>query len=127
MRVRNSATRSAALVMLLSGAAGGCAMVGSLFEGNECGDPLPYRSSIHLAPDAEDEGDALTRLARISADSARASALARVAGMVGEVELENECGDLVYELGVESADGEWEVIIDAGDGRVLLVEGGDEA
>jgi uncharacterized membrane protein YkoI len=65
-------------------------------------------------------------LARITPDQARAAAVARVAGTVTSVELENEDGNLVYGVSVKTAKGEADVKVDAGNGKVLHVETGDE-
>lgn len=106
----------------------GCRTVESLFQGDECKNPLPYRSSIQLASRTDDGDDSrsnaeLQKMARISADDARAAAVASVPGSVEDVELENECGNLIYEVEVKTGRKEREVIVDAGDGQVLHVDG----
>jgi len=78
----------------------------------------------------------LARLAKVSKGDAEQSALAAVAGdaadkSVGDSELEVEHGYLIYEIDVKvkGKPGAWEVIVDAGNGKVLATEhegeGGD--
>jgi uncharacterized membrane protein YkoI len=78
----------------------------------------------HKAEGAESER--LKSLARITPEQASAAALAQVPGTVKKVELENEDGNVVYGVEIKTADGESDVKVDAGDGRVLHVEKGDE-
>ena len=62
-------------------------------------------------------------LARVSADDARAAALVAVPGAtVTEVELDEEDGFLVYELGLALDRDEFDVVVDAGSGEVLCTE-----
>jgi|ERR1700682_1907234 len=68
------------------------------------------------------ESERLKSLARISLEQASAAALAQVPGTVKKIELENEDGNVVYSVEVETANGESDVKVDAGDGRVLQVE-----
>lgn len=113
-------------------------------------DRAPYRSSIQVPDTSDDdrdsvneenenadderdgdpeeresdsaEGARLQALARITAEQARSSALARVPGTAGQVELENEDGNLVYSVEVRTASGDRDVKVDAGTGGVLHVE-----
>ena len=63
---------------------------------------------------------ALQERARVSADDARATALAAVhGGKIVESELEDEDGRLIYSFDIEAADGTHEVEIDAITGQVL--------
>jgi len=55
-------------------------------------------------------------------EQASAAALAQVPGTVKKVELENEDGNVVYGVEIKTANGESDVKVDAGDGRVLHVE-----
>lgn len=111
----------------------------------ESGERAAYRSSIQV-PDTDDENEAeedededrdsergdrgsdsaesarLQALAHITAEQARASALARVSGTAGQVELENEDGNLVYSVHVRTGSGDRDVKVDAGNGSVLHVE-----
>lgn len=64
-------------------------------------------------------------LARITAEQARVAALAQIPGTVTGVTLENEDGNLVYGVSITTADGERDVKVDAGNGKVLHVEQGD--
>jgi uncharacterized membrane protein YkoI len=68
------------------------------------------------------ESERLKSLARITPEQASAAALAQVPGTVKKVELENEDGNVVYGVEIKTADGESDVKVDAGDGRVLHVE-----
>jgi uncharacterized membrane protein YkoI len=68
------------------------------------------------------ESERLKSLARITPEQAQSAALAQVPGIVKKVELENEDGNVVYGVEVKTADGEQDVKVDAGDGRVLHVE-----
>ena len=68
------------------------------------------------------ESERLKSLARITPEQASAAALAQVPGTVKKVELENEDGNVVYGVEIKTADGERDVKVDAGDGRVLHVE-----
>ena len=62
----------------------------------------------------------LQERARISADDARATALAAVpGGKIVESELEEENGRLIYSFDIEAADGTHDVEIDAITGQVL--------
>jgi uncharacterized membrane protein YkoI len=68
------------------------------------------------------ENERLKSLARITPEQASAAALAQVPGTVKKVELENEDGNLVYSVEIKTANGESDVKVDAGDGRVLHIE-----
>lgn len=68
------------------------------------------------------ESERLKQLARITPEQAGAAALAQVPGTIKQVELENEDGNVVYGVEVKTANGESDVKVDAGDGRVLHVE-----
>lgn len=83
--------------------------------------PAGYTSSIQTEPSAEDKADAaLVALATVTPEQASAAALASQPGTVKEVDLSNEAGNVVYEVEVVDANGtEFEVIIDAGNAKVL--------
>jgi uncharacterized membrane protein YkoI len=68
------------------------------------------------------ESDRLKSLARITPEQAQTAALAQVSGTVKKLELENEDGNVVYGVEVKTVNGESDVKVDAGDGRVLHVE-----
>lgn len=117
-------------------------------EGREQDQKVKYRSSIQVPDDKNErqeaneaseredgeeneetedraegaESERLKSLARITPEQASAAALAQVPGTVKHVELENEDGNLVYGVEVKTANGESDVKVDAGDGRVLHVE-----
>jgi uncharacterized membrane protein YkoI len=69
----------------------------------------------------------LASMARVNQDAARSAVLAKMPGAeIHEIELVVEDGYLVYEAEVEVDGEEYEVIVDAGDGRVLERESGSE-
>lgn len=70
--------------------------------------------------DVEEQQEAakLQPLAKITAQQAQQAAQSAVGGQASKVELENEDGNLVYEVKI----GQQEVIVDAGNGRVLYSE-----
>jgi len=68
----------------------------------------------------------LTGLARITAKQAEAAAVQQVRGSVTAVELENENGTLVYSVEIQTATGEHDVKVDAGNGQVLHGEADDD-
>ncbi|MGB3829098.1 MAG: PepSY domain-containing protein [Ornithinimicrobium sp.] len=71
----------------------------------------------------EAETTALADLATVNEDQARTSATDAVPGTVGKIELDDEDGFVVWEAEITQADGTMvEVLIDAGDGRVLTQE-----
>jgi len=68
------------------------------------------------------ESERLKSLARITPEQAQAAALAQVPGTVKKVELENEDGNVVYGVEIKTSNGDSDVKVDAGDGRVLHIE-----
>lgn len=64
------------------------------------------------------EAERLRSLARITPVQAAQSAQATQPGVVKEVELENDAGNLVYEVLIAKT----EIIVDAGNGKVLYTE-----
>lgn len=88
-----------------------------------------YRGSIQVSQDEsgrsdEEEAAALQAKARITAEQARSSALARFDGaIVHEVTLDNEDGSLVYSVVLtDKAGHRQDVKVDAGNAKVLNVE-----
>lgn len=88
-----------------------------------------YTSSIQVPNNQQngseaDEARRLAQLAKITADEAKAAALAQFpGGTVQKVELENENGSLVYSVHLTDANGKaWDVKVDAGNGTVLHTE-----
>jgi len=74
-----------------------------------------------------DEAKQLEPLATISVDDAATAATKAVPGNVGEVELENENGSVVYSVEITDAAGvQTEVTVDAGDGTVLSQQADDD-
>ena len=95
--------------------------------------PVDFVSSIKVADDNEvsdaqeaQESAQLQNLAKISADDARAIALGavdiNVVGEITDVELENEDGNVVYAVEFTKNGIETDVKIDAGNGKILLIE-----
>ena len=74
------------------------------------------------SPDEQAESVSYQKLARVTAEQARAAAIAAVPGVATSVELENEDGNLVYGVNVKTSAGERDVKVDAGNGKVLHVE-----
>jgi hypothetical protein len=91
-------------------------------------DESPGKPSSVTVPPSQaateaDEGTALQGLAKITADQAKAAALAAAPGNATKVELENEDGNLVYKVEVVGADGkQTDLEIDAGNASVLSKE-----
>jgi uncharacterized membrane protein YkoI len=92
-------------------------------SGDQTQDPS-YTSSV-TAPEQNGQSEAnqsaaLESLAKISADQARDAALVAVPGTAGNVELDNENGNVVYSVQVTDASGKViDVKVDAGNGSVL--------
>jgi uncharacterized membrane protein YkoI len=91
-------------------------------EGNEANESKEGKGEEAEEKAEGAEGERLKSLARITPEQASAAALAQVPGTVKKVELENEDGNVVYGVEIKTADGESDVKVDAGDGRVLHVE-----
>jgi uncharacterized membrane protein YkoI len=89
-------------------------------EANESEDGEKGEEAEDRAEGAESER--LKSLARITPEQARDAALAQVPGRVKKVELENEDGNVVYGVEIKTAEGESDIKVDAGDGRVLHIE-----
>ena len=96
-------------------------------------DTPKYTSSVTVPQTPEgaegaEESDAaeaakLAPLAKISADEASKAATTAVPGTAATPELEEEDGNVVYDVEIITADGKQvEVIIDAGNGKVLAQE-----
>lgn len=92
--------------------------------------PIDFISSIRVAEDSElseaEESVQLAPLAKITEDEAKAIALGAVdintVGEVTDVEIENENGNVVYTVEFTKNGIETDVKIDAGNGKVLLIE-----
>jgi hypothetical protein len=121
------------LVGLLIAALGGCGSSGAseltpargagAAPGADQEEQLPNYTASVQAPDAD--AATLASLARITEEQAQAAALKQVPGTVVKTELDNENGNLVYSVEIQTATGEHDVKVDAGNGRVLLVEADD--
>jgi len=98
------------------------AYTGSVRAPAQAGDERPG------APEATDaaEATALQPLAKITADQAKAAALAAVPGTAGQPQLQDEDGYVVYGVAVKTAAGAtMDVKVDAGTGKVLAQERDD--
>ena len=82
-----------------------------------------YVSSITVDEDTDD--DQLSGLAKITAAEAEQAALNEVSGAVLETELENENGNVVYAVEIDTGSGVKEVKVDAGNSKVLHIESDD--
>lgn len=96
-------------------------------ESHDANEPT-IRSSVTVADNGKELSDAeeaaqLKGLAKTTEDEAKAAATAAVPGTVTKAELENEDGNVVYDIEIKGADGKvTEVIVDAGNGKVLHQE-----
>ena len=86
---------------------------------------VEYRSSIQVSPKLEDE-NALAKRATVSREEAIRIAQTAVKGKAIETAIENEDGNLVYNVEVESGEETKEVIVDAGNGKVLAVNADED-
>lgn len=103
---------------------------GSEAPGGSEHDEQPYKSSITVADLTEstteaDEQAALAALATVSSDEAAAAALKAHPGSATDVQLENEDGNVVYSVIVETSQGTVDVKVDAGNATVLAADGDD--
>jgi hypothetical protein len=129
-----SATFLLSLTLVLAGFAGcgsenpGASEDSALGPGVSRGDAdvqdPSYNSSITVPEDTDD--NQLSGLAEITSEEAEASALAQVPGTVIESELENENGNVVYAVEIDTGSGAKEVKVDAGNGMVLHIDADDD-
>lgn len=95
-------------------------------EANEA-DETDETADTNAEDQAENaESTRLQSLARITPEQAKAAALAKFNGTVSKVELENEDGNVVYGVEIQTADGDRDVKVDAGSGQVLHSESSAE-
>jgi uncharacterized membrane protein YkoI len=100
-------------------------------EANDADQSPAYRSSI-TAPEQEGVGEeaeasALQAKATVTAVQAKSAALSAVPGTAGQVELDNENGNVVYSVEITKADGTVvDVKIDAGNAKVVHQDSGDD-
>lgn len=74
----------------------------------------------------QNEAASLKQLAKITPDAAKTAALKAVPGQVTDVVLDNENGNLVYSVNVKTVTGTVDVKVDAGTGRVLAQDSGQD-
>ncbi|MEY2566951.1 MAG: hypothetical protein QOE35_1480 [Actinomycetota bacterium] len=137
-RTRSVIVTAAAALGVVAGAAG-IAAAGTSHSApatataeSDAKDPS-YTSSV-TAPEAkdgtseQDETAALQSKATVTADQAKAAALAAVPGTAATPQLENENGNVVWGVEVTDAAGKvTDVKVDAGNGKVLAQDTGDES
>jgi uncharacterized membrane protein YkoI len=121
----------AALIMALS--VGAFALATPTGSANTTGRDIQepsYAGSIKIAEGSnlseDQEAQALQNLAKITPEQDKSAALTKVNGTVVKVSLENENGYLVYSVEVKTASGISDVKVDAGNGKVLHIDKGDE-
>jgi uncharacterized membrane protein YkoI len=110
-------------VLALGGGVAGIAVA----QGGGENDEPSYRSSVTVAEtnhqDEAAEAQQLRSVARISPEQARDAALRAVPGTAKDPKLENENGNVVYEVLVTDSKGAvTDVKVDAGNGSVLAKE-----
>lgn len=76
--------------------------------------------------DEAGEAAALQSAAKITPDQAKQAALAAVPGAVNKVELDNENGSVVYSVEITANGTTTDVKVDAGNGKVLAQESGQD-
>ena len=96
-------------------------------EANEQGEQNEAEETGENSTETEDKAEtaesaSLEKLARITPEQAISAALAQVAGTVKKVELENEDGNVVYGVEIQTSKGTRDVKVDAGNGQVLHTE-----
>jgi uncharacterized membrane protein YkoI len=74
----------------------------------------------------QNEAASFKELVKITPNAAKAAALKAVPGQVTNVALDNENGNLVYSVNVKTATGTADVKVDAGSGRVLARDSGQD-
>jgi hypothetical protein len=95
--------------------------------GNEGAEGRENEAVEDEAATENEAGGQLEGLARIDRAAAEKAALGAVPGDVKETELENENGFIVYGVEIQGKDGRLhEVVVDAGNGKVLAQEMEDE-
>jgi len=104
----------------------------TLVDNDDEHDPA-YKGSIQVPADSADRGEqeeatGLQQLATLTAEEAKQTALREFPGAtVDKVELDNENGSVVYSVHLTDSSGvEHDVKVDAGNGKVLAVERGDD-
>jgi hypothetical protein len=95
--------------------------------GNEGAEGRENEAVEDEAATENEAGGQLERLARIDRAAAEKAGLGAVPGDVKETELENENGFIVYGVEIQGKDGRLhEVVVDAGNGKVLAQEMEDD-
>ena len=101
------------------------AMASVAVQANDGKEAPESQGSIKVAKGTK--ADAWPGLAKLSLSEAVAAALKKAPGKAVKVELEGDEGSLVYSVEIAGADKQvTEVLVDAGDGKILGVEKGGE-
>jgi uncharacterized membrane protein YkoI len=111
--------------LALSLAMAGAVAMAAKEKGEENEKKVEYRSSIQVSPKLEDE-KALAKRATISREEAIRIAQTAAKGKVIEAAVENEDGNLIYNVEVNNGEETKEVIVDAGNGKVLAVNADED-
>lgn len=82
-------------------------------------------ASVKVPEGAETQAD-FTRYAKIDRTQAETAAIAAVPGEVIRAKLDDEDGHLVWQVDVRTGQGLTEVMVDAGNGKVLAAEAEEE-
>jgi uncharacterized membrane protein YkoI len=121
MNKKTVAALTLATIMTATGAVTLSAREGRGDERAEKAEKAPqYHSSIQADKGLENEA-ALRKLAKITLQDAVRAAKGAAPGTVAESGIENEDGNVVYTVEMRSGKSTSEVIVDAGNGKVLAV------
>ncbi len=88
--------------------------------------PSEVRSASIRVPEGTETQAEFARHARIDRAQAEAAALAAVPGEAVRAKLDDEDGYLVWQVDVRTSRGLMEVMVDAGNGKVLAAEAEDD-
>lgn len=100
--------------------------VGSAFASGVAKLPDEVKSSSIKLPHGTESRTQFAQYAKVSQQQAEAAALAVQQGKVIKSKLDEEDGYLVWQVYVKHARGTTEVAVDAGNGKVLAAESGDD-
>jgi uncharacterized membrane protein YkoI len=115
----NKKTVAALTLATIMTAAGALTLSAHEGKGEEKGEKAPqYHSSIQADKALENES-ALRKLAKITLEDAVRAAQSAAPGTVTESAIENEDGNVVYTVEMRSGNATTEVVVDAGNGKVL--------
>jgi uncharacterized membrane protein YkoI len=131
-RAKRALFTAAAAIGLTAGAAGLASATTTSASPPAANDSPSYTSSVTVANGADNgtendtaESARLAALATVTADQATQAATAAVPGTPATPVLENENGNVVYSVHVTTATGVIDVKVDAGNGKVVAQDQGD--